>query len=416
MRHRSGSHVSSVVFLLLFCLQACKWGSQPLSNAIKSETFTRSEERFGVVGGVNANSDDRAALTTVSLLSNGKILCTATLIDAKWALSAAHCFESPVPVARLEVGFGLSTQTSLKRKVTRVIVHEKYNPQTPLQEEDPLHDIALLAFEGDIPSPYKAAALIPAQFPLNTQTDFTLAGYGKNRSQAPLFGSGTGEGTLRQVNVKLAEILKDSFQLKFLSNEGKAVCSGDSGGPAYLLQNDTWMVVGVTSWGYARCEAGLSVLTDVRAFVSWIGVKKAQSPTGSPTIPAPTSPPNVTTTAAPPDAVISPISEIEESYRKVLPDAQATLAQLRTIGSNEGGEISEKNSGKYDRRTLLFWRNTASRYFCVQVRSDFSDFGRPMGQKSGAYIYFGPIRISQKPNFDAFGCRYQAGGAYWYLF
>jgi hypothetical protein len=100
----------------------------------------------------------------------------------------------------------------------------------------------------------------------------------------------------------------------------------------------------------------------------------------------------------------------------VLRDAWSIAGQLRSGALAQApGELRFKNDGKYTTKIFLFMANTPASYRCVHLRADLSDFGRPWGERAGQYVYYGPVRLSQEANFDAFGCRWQNEGSYWYL-
>ncbi len=406
---------------------------------------TAPEDRKGIVGGSDVRANDIVTRSTVAILrGTNDILCTGTLIGPNTILSAAHCFDGGIDRSNLFVGFGLDVESVKTFKVTKVITHPEYDTEAPLQEEIPIHDTAVLRFEGLAPAGTSPALLAARNMPLTPGTPHILSGYGLSwTSTFIIWRSSGGAGTLRRVELSLTSALASSKQLKFTSTEGKAVCSGDSGGPAYLQQGNTLVVTGITSWGYSSCEQGLSVFSDVRAYRDWIDTAVAQLGTSS------ESGVSGEATPTPPignNPVVSPIpgeesegggglgggapgsgslgelleplwSAVASIDLDALRDAWQIVSALKAgTFSDSPGEIASKNEGKYTTTILFFVANTPSNYRCVHIRPSLTSHGRPWGAKEGAYVYYGPVRLSQDSNFDAFGCRWQNNGDYWYLY
>merc|ERR1712106_117166 len=52
---------------------------------------------------------------------------------------------------------------------------------------------------------------------------------------------------------------------------GRDTCTGDSGGPLLVQENNHWTVIGLVSWGPTRCGSGVpGVYTRVDGFLDWI--------------------------------------------------------------------------------------------------------------------------------------------------
>lgn len=435
---------------LLLAVTACK-GSTTRTDA-KDATLVRAPpaERHGIVGGTEVRSGDVVTRSTVAILrGRDSIACTGTLVGPSIILSAAHCFDGGVNRDDLWIGFGLDVPSARKFKIDTVVTHERYVAGAPLQEKDPLFDLALVRFVGVAPDGAVPARLAAPSLPLPTGTPHVLAGFGFSWTSNFLFWRRSGgAGTLRRVDLALTEDLVSSKQLKFTSSERKAVCSGDSGGPSYIVSGDLVTVTGVTSWGYANCERGLSVFTDVRAYRTWIDSKLASfggpGGNGGGTGPMPTPRPTASVTATPRDTASptrtpgvpstgTPIPQptpqepsptppptnddgVAPHDRAALEDGWEvwTAARAGTLGQGPG-EIRAKNEGKYTTSVLLVIPNTPAKYKCVQIRGDLQPHGRTWGERVGQYVYYGPIRLSQDANFDAFGCGWQDNGGYWFL-
>uniref|UniRef100_A0A3Q2GVM1 Peptidase S1 domain-containing protein n=2 Tax=Equus TaxID=9789 RepID=A0A3Q2GVM1_HORSE len=74
--------------------------------------------------------------------------------------------------------------------------------------------------------------------------------------------------------------------------KGKSVCRGDSGGPLVCFLNNTWFLMGLSSFS-APCNdpVGPSVFSKVSYFANWIREKQSSSPSPDPSIAPPEEPP-----------------------------------------------------------------------------------------------------------------------------
>ena len=112
----------------------------------------------------------------------------------------------------------------------------------------------------------------------------TLAGFGvsdyKKDSQTGKF-SGEGSGLLRQIdNIGVISLSASGQEMTFDQSKGSGACHGDSGGPAYFLEQATQksLLVGVTSRGTdpsGLCN-GQVIYTSVAGYTSWIDSGLAQ--------------------------------------------------------------------------------------------------------------------------------------------
>lgn len=369
-------------------------------------------QRKYIVGGEDVRTEDAVAASTVVLLNgNGKMRCSGTLIAPRLVVSAAHCFvDSELDNSNLSVGFGLKTDALTRRTVKRFTAHPSYDPNRPLGETAPLFDIALMELDEDAPAGTRSARVPDATFVLNSGDPMTLAGFGLSYTSGTGSGrTGGGSGTLRKVSLPLSFVLLASKQLKITNSNEQAVCSGDSGGPAFALsQPDALVVTGVTSWGYSRCENGLSVFTDVRQYTDWILANSNGLLTRDNILGGSGQPPSGDQTRPP----------VQAPYTTVVQSAYALLDDIRQGRITQSfGEVKDRNAGKYNRSFLFFFRNSEPKYYCLHLRGDGSPFEGNWGEKRGQYFIFGQVRVSELANFDAFGCSWQASktGWYWYL-
>ncbi|XGC79746.1 trypsin-like serine protease [Bdellovibrio bacteriovorus] len=230
-----------------------------------------SGDQAGVIGGDLVASGSKIAVSTVGLYDSGSgSLCTGTLIGQNLVLTAAHCITPNSN--KLIVYFGKDLKnnpdSSLIRKSDDAIVHEKYNPE---RGED-TYDIALVSFEGTTPAGFAPAPLLSNFSQVEKGTKVHVAGFGLNWA----WGVKKGAGVLRTTELKVKRSLYGSTEIMLDQSLRKGICSGDSGGPAYLEVNGKLHLLGVASRGDSLpipltpdCFI-LSIFTRVDAHAAWI--------------------------------------------------------------------------------------------------------------------------------------------------
>ncbi|XP_012328862.1 transmembrane protease serine 11E [Aotus nancymaae] len=213
-----------------------------------------------------------------SLQWDGSHRCGATLINATWLVSAAHCFTTYKDPARWTASFGVTIKPSkIKRGLRRIIVHEKYKPST--------HDYDISLAELSRPVPYTNAVhrvcLPDASYEFHPGDVVFVTGFGA------LQNDGTSQNHLRQAQVTLIDTAtcnepqayNGTITPRMLcagSLKGKRdACQGDSGGPLVSSDaRDIWYLAGIVSWGDECAKPNKpGVYTRVTALRDWITSK-----------------------------------------------------------------------------------------------------------------------------------------------
>lgn len=206
-------------------------------------------------------------------------LCGATIIDAQWALTAAHCVVNPTQGIASATGLSVVEGTNdllrggRRIAVTRVVPHPAFQVGAPGLP----NDIALLHLaERARAEPQALAGRSAADGLLRPGAIATVAGFGNIQ---PIVVTGTAQqvrptglqGTsaqLLQVNVPLVSLerCRRSYGASITAQHlcagfeggGRDSCRGDSGGPLFALGPAGRLVqIGVVSWGRGCAQPGL---------------------------------------------------------------------------------------------------------------------------------------------------------------
>lgn len=197
-----------------------------------------------IVGGDKVESSSNIGRSTVGIYES-KIgyICSGTLIAKNLILTAAHCVD---PKAKdLVVIFAPEMKKAGKEQIRRVtgqVVHDGYTGE--VQSKD-TNDIAVLRFEGEAPAGYQVAPMLFDSGYLNNNVRTIVAGYGLNWTIL----LSKGAGTLRTAKLSIEDVNFSRTEVMLGQSVRRGICSGDSGGPAYLELNGRLHVWGVASRG-----------------------------------------------------------------------------------------------------------------------------------------------------------------------
>lgn len=238
-----------------------------------------------VIGGVDA-SIDTWPWQTLFILGNEK--CGGTLINDRWIVSAAHCFEkydlTRISSYNITVLLGLNDTTNTRavsmqiRKVVEVISHPDYI--------FPYSDISLVRMNQPIAiSDFVAPACLPNGEKPPVGTECYVTGYGTTHPESTNLPTRLQQAAVPLVDLEVCRKAYENFThtvdtAKMVCAGYKAgrvdACRGDSGGPL-VCQRCTecnWFLAGVTSFGRGCAQPdSYGIYTNVEHFEEWIASK-----------------------------------------------------------------------------------------------------------------------------------------------
>lgn len=241
-------------------LSACAPGAPNIDKA--DEATTQS----GIIGGSEVKAGSALTKSIVALYDTVQgQLCTGTLLPNNIVVTAAHCMA--LKPQDLLVIFGTKVdKTAQARRVTGATPHPDYAVHGDDEKDN--GDIAVVHFEGTIPSGYQPAQILTDIKKLKDGASVVLAGYGISNGKDK-----SGAGVLRSVSVKIADAKFSETEVKLDQRQGRGACHGDSGGPAYVAIGGKNYVWGVTSRGvddmYDLCNQ-YAVYTSIPAHQEWL--------------------------------------------------------------------------------------------------------------------------------------------------
>lgn len=273
MRDMIRIHLFSVS--LVAFVSACA----PKPTELQSQDKEDPEElHANIVGGVRPPSVDPIAQSTVAVishLSTGETsLCSGSILENDIVLTAAHCIHPMTD--SMEIVFertNLREPGARSRQVRDIEVPELWKESEAKKQSQGYGDLALLYFEGGIPSNYRPVEILFEREVKNSATAF-IAGFG--------FTNGVSKSTSNELRMTYVGVQNANYtrtEVKVDQRSGRGACHGDSGGPAYIYHKGKYMFWGVTSRGVDdandHCD-NYAAYTNVQNYTSWISNAREQ--------------------------------------------------------------------------------------------------------------------------------------------
>merc|ERR1711988_131962 len=218
----------------------------------------------------------------------GCSICGGTIVNKRFVLTAAHCYNSMFTTMQVIVGEhnvcdgnpqGSPNEGGKLIKVKKITLHPDYNSRTVD------NDIAVLELAEDLTFTDK---IKPACLPSSEAKDYSgsastisgwggTIGYGRNEQQPQQ----PKQCTLKETIVKLIAStdpmcsklpgLATSSKIKLCAfAKDTDTCQGDSGGPLTVPENGKYTLVGVVSYGWGCASSTPGIYARVQGFLPWI--------------------------------------------------------------------------------------------------------------------------------------------------
>ncbi len=218
-------------------------------------------QTYWVVGGQYATEGQYPWIA--DLRTGGQHFCGAALIAPQWVLTAAHCLDG---MSASNISVRLNTVNTVgplnanggeQRSVSQLFSHPQYNGNITLG-----YDIGLIKLSQPITSiaPISVVQTMDTANAYQTNAPVKIAGWGLENPNA-FFGP----DRMKWVNSKvydfttcssLVPLSNNIFCIGYTANEAQSGAgAGDSGGPAWRINNGSNEIIGLVSGGVLAATA-----------------------------------------------------------------------------------------------------------------------------------------------------------------
>lgn len=156
--------------------------------------------------------------------------------------------------------------------VSSYTLHPNYSRKSKNHD----HDIGLVFLRNDVSFTDNISPICLLENPLPPIQNYHVAGWGRTETQKisskkiktflPSFQWSNCVEMYRKLNINITE-----RQICAGGSKNRDTCQGDSGGPLMVVQNDTWYIAGVVSFGVSCGREGWpGVYVHIPNYIDWI--------------------------------------------------------------------------------------------------------------------------------------------------
>lgn len=201
-----------------------------------------------------------------AILIKGQLHCTATVAGQRTLLTAAHCihgYESQLKDFTFMVGSNIVQPTFGPVQITGFAYPDGSDKRYKFERSTLQDDIAVLYLASDATA--QAVELHTGEPTwdrvLSDKTNLVFVGFGYDVVQ--------GAQVAPNIKREAAWYINAVENRRVLFSVPKTnTCKGDSGGPAFLVENGKIIQVAITSGGQSDCSSGFE--TRIDAFLPWL--------------------------------------------------------------------------------------------------------------------------------------------------
>lgn len=224
---------------------------------------------FAIFGGQNVDSKDYKKSPVVALMhsessSEPGLICTATLLNSRTLLTAAHCVQDSYNTIHRNVS---PNRRGGGMHISRSQIHQ--HPE--YQVKNHVNDFAIIKLNSDLRD--IGEVVYPELSEITEHEIYKIFGYGEDIRQS--------DGVLRTITKIKAdskvlppdEPNRDNY-LEFDQSNGTGICSGDSGGPVLAEVNGKSVIIAIntsaTNKQNLRKCSNSGIVTKVSTVMEWI--------------------------------------------------------------------------------------------------------------------------------------------------